>query len=224
MIAATATGWPAQQPWAIGLLRLPGGYQPYAVSARDIERDTAWAMHVFEWIGLKAGEPVHLIGAGCDNEILWPYENALIRMRAPFGVAEPVRIDAARTNMFLRRFRMQAVIGLSGELVDGLVAAGRDLEHLLGHSIIVALPDACAKLGDAGLAPWKMLPVGPMYAFEPPAGGGARYDASEWFVEADGEELLLTSLASRASPFVRLRTGVKGRVEVGPAGRLLLVH
>lgn len=217
MIAATEAAWPVQQPWAIGLLRLPSGYQPYAVSARDIERDTAWATRVFEWIGLKPNLPVHLVGAGCDNEILWPYENALIRMKVPFGVAEPVRIDTPRTDMFLRRFRMQAVIGLSGELVDGLLAAGRELRQLLGHSTVVALPDAGSRLREAGLAPWKMVPVGPMCAFEAPEGGGARYDNSEWLVEDDGNELLLTSLASRASPFVRLKTGVKGRVEVREA-------
>jgi hypothetical protein len=217
MIAATEAAWPAQQPWAIGLLRLPGGYQPYAVSARDIERDTAWATRVFRWIGLKPRLPAHLVGAGCDNEILWPYENALIRMNVPFGVAEPVRIDTPRTDMFLRRFRMQAVIGVSGELVDGLLAAGRDLQQLLGDSIVVALPDACASLRKVGIPPWKMVPVGPMVAFETPDGDGARYDQSEWYVEDDGNELLLTSLASRASPFVRLRTGVSGGVEVRPA-------
>lgn len=201
------------QRWAIGLLRLPGGYQPYTVSLRDIERDTAWARDVFARLGLRAGVPLHLIGAGCDNEILWPYENALIGMKVPFGVAEPVAIDAPRSDMFLRRFRMQAVVGLSGELVDALVALGRDLETLLGHSTIVALPDAVPALRAAGLAPWTMRAIGPIYAFESPEGGGARYDESEWLIEEQGGELLLTSVAPRACPFVRLRTGVRGRVE-----------
>ena len=199
--------------WAIGLLRLPGGYQPYTVSLRDIERDTAWAESVFRRIGIEAGRPMHLIGTGCDNEILWPYENALIRMKVPFGVAEPVAIDAPRTDMFLRRFRMQAVVGLSGEIVDALVALERDLKALFGHSTLVVLPDAAAKLRAAGLAPWTMVPIGPLYAFESRARDGARYDESEWLIEEDGVQLLLTSLAPRACPFVRLRTGVAGHVE-----------
>ncbi len=166
--------------WAIGLLRLPGGYQPYPVSLRDIERDTAWALTVFERIGIERGKPAHLIGTGCDNEILWPYENALIRMNVPFGVAEPVAIDAPRTDMFLRRFAMQAVIGLTAEIVDELVALGRDLGALLAHSTLVALPDAAPTLRAHGLAPWTMVPIGPIYAFESAARDGARYDQSEW--------------------------------------------
>ena len=204
--------------WAIGLLRLPGGFQPYPVSLRDIERDTLWATKVFDWIGIERGKPVHLIGTGCDNEILWPYENALIRMQVPFGVAEPVAIDAPRTDMFLRRFTMQAVIGLSGEIVEALILLERNLKTLLGHSKLVVLPQAHDKLRQAGLAPWKMVPVGPIFAFEPPDGGGARYDNAEWLVEDDGGELLLTSLAPRACPFVRLRTGVKGKIEIRTAG------
>jgi hypothetical protein len=200
------------QPWAIGLLRLPDGCQPYPVSLRDIERDTAWARSVFERIGIRSGVPVHLIGAGCDNEILWPYENALIAMKVPFGVAEPVAIDAPRSDMFLRRFGMQAVMGLSGELVNALVALGRDLKALLGHSTLIVLPDAAPALRAAGLVPWVMHPIGPIWAFESPEGDGARYDATEWLIEEDAGELLLTAVAPRACPLVRLRTGVRGRV------------
>jgi len=200
--------------WAIGLLRLPGGTQPYTVSLRDIESDTAWARRVFERLGLRPGLPLHLIGTGCDNEILWPYENALIGMKVPFGVAEPVAIDAPRSDMFLRRFRMQAVVGLSGEIVAALLALGRDLPALLGHSTIVALPDAVPALRAAGLAPWTMLPIGPIWAFESPVADGAHYDQNEWLVEEHGGELLITSLAARATPFVRLRTGVRGRIAV----------
>jgi hypothetical protein len=148
--------------WAIGLLRLPGGYQPYTVSLRDIERDTAWASKVFELLGVRPGLPLHLIGAGCDNEILWPYENALIGMKVPFGVAEPVAIDAPRSDMFLRRFRMQAVLGLSGELVDAFMALGRDLQALLGHSIVAAMPEALPALRAAGLTPWTQRQIGPI--------------------------------------------------------------
>jgi hypothetical protein len=200
------------QRWAIGLLRLPGGVQPYTVSLRDIERDTAWARSVFERMGIRSGVPMHLIGAGCDNEILWPYENALIGMKVPFGVAEPVAIDAPRSDMFLRRFRMQAVMGLSGELVNAFVAMGRDLKALLGHSTVVALPDAAAALRAAGLEPWVMHPIGPIWAFESPERDGARYDESEWLIEEDAGELLLTAVAPRASALTRLRTGVRGTV------------
>jgi hypothetical protein len=161
-------------------------------------------------MALRAGAPAHLIGAGCDNEILWPYENALMALGIPFGVAEPVAIDATRSDMFLRRFRMQAVIGLTGELVDALVALGRDLNALLGDSILAATPDALTTLRAAGLAPWTLLPLGPLWAFEPPDGGGAEYDRSEWRVDCVDGELLVSSRAARATTLVRLRTGVRG--------------
>lgn len=198
--------------WAVALLRVPHGTHTYTVSLRDIEADTAWARHVFERMGLQPGQPAHLIGAGFDYAILWPYENALMGLAVPFGVAEPVAIDAPRTDMLLRRLRMQAVIGLTGEIVAALQALGRDLTLLLGHSTLAALPDAAAVLRGAGLKPWTLLPLGPLWAFEPPEGGGADYDRSEWRVEAIDGELVVSSVTERATPWQRLRTGVRGSV------------
>jgi hypothetical protein len=209
--------------WAIGLLRLPNEVRTYTVSLRDIDADTRWARRVFARLGVVAGRPLHLIGAGCDNEILWPYENALIGMRVPFGVAEPVAIDAPRSDMFLRRFRMQAVIGMSAALVNALVELKRDLRALLGDATVVALPDAVAILRAAGLAPWTMLPLGPIFAFESPQRDGALYDESEWLVESHDGELLVSSVAARACRFERLRSGVPGRVEID-AGASRRIH
>ena len=206
--------------WAVALLRLPGGTHTFSVSLRDIEADTAWARRVFERMSLRKGQPAHLIGAGFDNAILWPYENALMALGVPFGVAEPVAIDAPRTDMFLRRLRMQAVIGLTGELVDALHGLGRDLKALLGHSTLVAMPDAAATLRAAGLAPWTLLPLGPLWTFEPPDGGGAEFDRSEWRIESVDGELLVSSVGPRATPQHRLATGVRGAVAAD--GRLIL--
>jgi hypothetical protein len=205
--------------WAVALLRLPGGTHTFSVSLRDIEADTAWACRVFERMGLQRGLPAHLIGAGFDYAILWPYENALIGLGVPFGVAEPVTIDAPRTDMLLRRLRMQAVIGLTGEIVAALLALGRDLPSLLGHSTLATLPDATGVLREAGLRPWTVLPLGPLWAFEPPEGGGADYDRSEWLVETIDGELVVSSMAARATPWRQLRTAVRGRIAAD--GRVL---
>jgi hypothetical protein len=199
--------------WAVQLLRLPDGAQPVTVSLRDIEADTAWARRVFERMGLVPGQPAHLIGAGHDNALLWPYENALLQMGVPFGVAEPVAIDAPRSDMFLRRFRMQAVIGLSAELVQALIDLRRDLRDLLGPSTLVALPEAAALLRDAGLAPWTLLPLGPAWGFEPPDRSGAAFDGSQWRVESIDGQLCISSVAARATPQVRLACGRRGTVD-----------
>lgn len=206
--------------WAVFLLRLPGGTRTCSVSLRDIEADTAWARRVFARMGLRRGQPAHLIGAGFDNALLWPYENALMQLGVPFGVAEPVAIDAPRTDMFLRRLRMQAVIGLTGELVDALRALGRDLQALLGPSTLVALPDAAATLRAAGLAPWTLVPLGPLWAFEPPEGGGAEFDREEWRVDSADGELIVSSVGPRATPQHRLASGVRGSID--SAGRVVL--
>ena len=124
--------------------------------------------------------------------------------------------------MFLRRLRMQAVIGLTGELVDALHGLGRDLKALLGQSTLVALPDAAATLRAAGLAPWTLLPLGPLWAFEPPEGGGAEFDRSEWRVESAGGELLVSSAGARATPQHRLATGVRGNIAAD--GRIVLTR
>jgi hypothetical protein len=76
----------------------------------------------------------------------------------------------------------------------------------------VALPAAAARLRSAGLAPWTLLPLGPLWAFEPSEGGGASYDVNEWHVEAIDGELHVSSAGRRATPFARLPTGVRGRI------------
>lgn len=210
--------------WAVGVIRTVHGSHAYPTSHRDIERDTAWAERVYDEMGLAAGRFVHLVGAGAAYEMVWPYENALIRKRIPFGASEPVALDAARAALFLRRFALQALIGLSLPIVDYLVAQGRDAGALLGAvATVAALPEAYPRLRALGLSPWRMIPVGALFAFEPPAGGGARYDESEWLVESRDGELLLTAIGARACPLVRLRTGVRGQVErVDGASRLFL--
>ena len=46
---------------AVFLLRLPGGTRACSVSLRDIEADTAWARRVFARMGLRRGQPSHLL-------------------------------------------------------------------------------------------------------------------------------------------------------------------
>lgn len=215
---------PPDAPWIVGVARFGCGTLPYPLSRRDVERDTAWALTVYGWLGLEPGRTVHLIGDGADEISWWPFENAAMRLRVPWIQAEASRFDANRTDMILRRFRLQAVIGLSAPVLDTLLELGRDLRALLSPlRAIVARPEAVATLHAHGFSPWRLVQIGPVLAFEPPQGGGARYDDSEWRIEAIDGELALTSINARASPFARLRTGVRGRVElVDGAPRVLL--
>ncbi|MGH8447279.1 MAG: hypothetical protein ACREVL_18585 [Solimonas sp.] len=210
-IAATA---PAAQPWIVGVAHFACGTLPYPLSRRDIERDTAWALSLYDALGLQPGTTIHLIGDGAEEVSWWPFENAAMRRRIPWIQAEAGAFDANRTDMVLRRFKLQAVLGLSEPVLDALLQLGRDpVEFFGGLRAVVALPAAAAKLAAHGMAAWKLVQLGPVFAFEPPAGGGARFDESEWRVDAVDGELALTTVNARAAPFARLRTGVRGRVE-----------
>ncbi|HTQ15794.1 MAG TPA: hypothetical protein VML93_00300, partial [Mycobacterium sp.] len=79
-----------------------------------------------------------------------------------------------------------------------------------------------AALRQAGLAPWTLLPLGPLWAFEPPGGGGAAYDRNEWLVEAIDGELRLSTVGPRATRFERLALGQRGSVAAD--GRVVLAR
>ncbi|MGB0210734.1 hypothetical protein [Algiphilus sp.] len=205
---------PSGKPWLIGLAHVAGGALPYPLSRRDIERDTEWALRVYQWMGLREGVPIHLVGDGAHEVLWWPFENAAMRLGIPWTEAESAAFDTRRTDMVLRRFGLQAVIGLSAPVVRGLLDEGRDLDTLLPKDLVLAATaDGTRCLNEHGLRCWRIIRIGPIFAFEPPEGGGARYDEREWRLDASDGELRLTSLGNRAAPFVKLRTGIKGRVE-----------
>ncbi len=206
---------PDGAPWMVGMARFSCGNLPYPLSRRDIECDSEWALRVYGWLDLEAGQPVHLIGDGADEVSWWPFENAAIRRRIPWIQAEASAFDAARTDMVLRRFRLQAVLGLSLPVLEHLQALDRDLPQLLSTMrAIVATPAAAALLRTLGIPAWRQIQLGPIFAFEAADGGGARYDHSEWRVDARDGELMLSSMNSRAAPFAQIGTGVRGQVAV----------
>ncbi len=225
--AALDLRMPAELPWIVGVAHFACGTLPYPLSRRDIERDSAWALSVYDRLGLDAGSTIHLIGDGAEEVSWWPFENAAMARRIPWIQAESGVFDVSRTDMVLRRFKLQAVLGLSEPVLDALLALGRDPQQFFGSlRAVVATPPAANKLRALGVAAWTLVQIGPVFAFESPAGDGARYDESEWRVESIDGELALSSVHARAAPFARLRTGVRGRIETvnTTAGRERRVH
>lgn len=209
-----------EAPWIVGVGHFACGTLPYPLSRRDVERDTAWALQIYERLGLEAGRTIHLIGDGADEISWWPFENAAMRRRIPWIQAESGAFDANRTDMVIRRFRLQAVLGLSAPVLDALLQLGRDPREFFGGlRAVVATPAAVATLARHGVAAWKLVQLGPVFAFEPPQGGGAFYDGSEWRVDEIDGELALSAVNARAAPFAHLRTGVRGRVETVDSAR-----
>lgn len=199
--------------WAVGSMTVGGSRLPYPVSRRDIERDTEWAQGRLQAAGVEAGAVVLFVASCGEWGQSWPYQNAAMRLSAPYLTAEDSPWDASRSEMFLRRFRCRVAFGISAGLLDGLQQAGHALDTVFADAgCVMARPEAAVRLREAGLAPWTLLPLGPMFALAAPDDAGAVYDEQEWLVEEADGELLLTSLAPRACPLVRLHTGVRGRV------------
>lgn len=210
---------PAGVPWMVGVAHLGGNTLPYPMSRRDVEADTNWAQRIYSEMDIIAGETVHLIGDGVHETSWWPFENAAMRLHAPWIQSEASAFDAARADMILRRFRLQAVLGLSIDVLDYLEAQGRDLRELLGRvRVIAATPAAARRLAAMDLACWTVAQIGPLLCFEPPQGGGLRFDDREWHIDAPQGELRLTSLGARAAPFAAIGTGIRGRVEAADDG------
>lgn len=218
---------PPGLPWLIGLIHVAAGAIPYELSRRDVERDTAWALRIYRELGLEAGGTVHLVGDGTEEVCWWAFQAAAMNSGIPWIEAEGGSHDAARTDMVVRRFKLQAVIGLSEPVLDAMQALGRDPVQYFGSlRALVARPGADARLRALGIHCWTQHLLGPLFAFESAPGEGARYDETEWRVDSLDGELAVTAVNDRASPFVRLRTGQRGRVEAvtGAAGSERRIH
>ncbi|MFZ4603287.1 MAG: hypothetical protein ACOYM8_12610 [Caulobacterales bacterium] len=209
--------------WGVGRIRTPHGVIPYPLSHRDIESDTRWALAVFERMGVCAGKQVLFIGAGAQWGQDWPYQNAAMRIATIASYAENSPFDAYRVEMFTRRFRFHAVLGVSGAILDGLEQAGHDLARVFAHvPVVCAMVEAAPRLLAKGVRCWRQIDLGATYAFESPDEQGARYDESEWLVESRDGALLISARHPRASPFVRLSSGVSGALAAGDDRRILL--
>jgi hypothetical protein len=138
-------------------------------------------------------------------------------MKSP---APPTPMDAFRVAALARQLEPQVVMGVTGDVLDGLTEAGRDPADVLGPvpAVVTSDDDAHARLNAAGMAPRRWVRLGPTSAIEGLGEDGPVYDAARWDVETDGGELLVSNLVPRLSDARRLRTGVRGQVVA--AGRV----
>lgn len=218
-MTGTITPASIQGLFATGLIRLTTGSILYALGEADVEADTRWALSMLSQMGARSGSMTHIIGAGTDWLQLWPWESAVMLGGNTYSSAEANIFDASRSEMFLRRFDLAVVIGVNATLLDFLSEIGADTAALLNKAgAVVATHDASERLDALGVAHWRMHLLGPVCLLESPSRNGARYDQSQWLVEEQNGELLVTSIASRLTPLVRLRTAVCGSVSVKPDG------
>jgi len=84
-----------------------------------------------------------------------------------------------------------------------------------GVRMLGAHPGAYERLAAVGLAPVSVALCGPALAIGREPGGPAFVATAEWELAADGDRIAITSLRTRAQPFIRTPIAVRGTIANG---------
>ena len=200
--------------WGVGRIVVDGELTPWPVAQRDIEDEAQSLVPRLSALGLDPGGLVLVVAMLSQAVHAVPLEQAAGKVGALYSSADATPFDAFRVAALTRQLGPQAVIGITGEVLDGLVEAGRDPTDVLGPvpAVVTADDDAHARLRAAALSPRRWLKLGPTSAIQGLGEDGPVYDASRWRVEELGGELVVSNIASRLTDATRLRTGIRGRV------------
>ena len=200
--------------WGVGRIVVGGDVTPWPVAERDIDDEADALAPRLAALGLEPGGLVLVVAMLSEAIHAVPLERAAGRIGALYSSADATPFDAFRVAALTRQLEPTVVIGVTGDVLDGLVDAGRDPAEALGPvpAVVTADDDAHTRLGAAGLAPRRWVKLGPTSAIEDVAGEGPVYDASRWRVEEDGAQLVVGNLVPRLTDATRLRTGIRGRV------------
>jgi hypothetical protein len=200
--------------WGVGRIVVGGEVTPWPVAQRDIEDEAESLAPRLAALGLEPSGLVLVVAMLSQAVHAVPLEQAAGKVGALYSSADATPFDAFRVAALARQLEPQVVIGITGEVLDGIVEAGRDPADVLGPvpAVVTADDDAHARLRAGGLSPRQWLKLGPTSAIEGLGEDGPVYDASRWRVEADDDELVISNVAPRLTEARRLRTGVRGRV------------
>jgi hypothetical protein len=200
--------------WGVGRIVVDGTVTPWPVAERDIDDEAESLAPRLAALGLEPGGLVLVVAMLSQAIHAVPLERAAGKVGALYSSADATPFDAFRVSALTRQLEPQVVIGITGDVLDGLVEAGRDPADVLGAvpAIVAADDEAHARLRAAGLAPRRFVQLGPTTAIEGLDADGPVYDASRWAVEEDHGELLVSNLVPRLTEAQQLRTGVRGRV------------
>jgi hypothetical protein len=200
--------------WGIGRYQVDGRPVDFPISWEDRDRDTDWAASVLAQHGVGAGTAVLVVGGMAESPWFDPFETAVLRRGGHYSIGEIISFEAFRSGMYARRLDVEVVFGINRAVAEGL---GDELGPAFsGVRTILARPDAVPVLHAAGRPALTVSRVGPALAVECPVGAGAHVNGAEWSVEADGADLLLTTVGPRAHRLERQRVGVAGRVSADP--------
>ena len=164
-------------------------------------------------LGVGAGDFCLYSFLYAQSAQFWPWLKAGFDRGARVATGSAWAWDAGRHEMYLRLFDVKLAFGASGATLDTLEAMGHDTAKVFAAArTLVVLPEAFERLRGKGLAPWRIVWLGPIFALDPGDGSGGRFDTDQWTLESvDGE--VRVSSHGRTTAFDRARTGVAGRVE-----------
>jgi hypothetical protein len=182
-----------------------------------VQRDITAATSVLREIGLGPGTRVLVCSLLSEAGQFWPLTVGAMLTGAQLSCADANAGDASRVAMFVRLLDFDAVLGVTGAVLDGLERLGHAPADVFGGvGIVGARPDAYGRLVDAGLAPHHFVLCGPATGVALEPGSPARVDRDEWDLDTDDGRVVVTNLRPRATRFVRTETAVHG--SAGDAG------
>jgi hypothetical protein len=209
--------------WGVGRLVVDSEVTPWPVGQRDIDDEAESLAPRLAALGLEPGGLVLIVSMLSQALHVVPLERAAGKLGALYSSADATPFDAFRVATLARQLEPQIVLGVTGDVLDGLADGGREPADVLGPvpAVVTADDDAHGLLRAAGLTPRRWVRLGPTSAIEGRDGGGAVYDATRWDVRAaDNGELVISNRVPRLTQARALRTGVRGRVVT--EGRLAL--
>jgi hypothetical protein len=202
--------------WGVGsYLDEHGRRAPWRISHEEIGRDIGVAVDVLTGLDL-AGKRVLWCSMLSEAGQFWPYVCGTVMAGSRLSCADSTHGEALRVSMFLRLMDYDAVFGVTGDLLDGLDASGHPWAEVFdGVRLLGAYPGAYERLAAAGLAPVHFALCGPAIAIGREPDGPAFVAGAEWEIAADDDHLAITSLNSRAQPFIRTPIAVRGTIVRG---------
>jgi hypothetical protein len=200
--------------WGVGRLVVGGEVTPWPVAERDIDDEAESLAPRLAALGLEAGGLVLIASMLSQAMHVVPLERAAGKIGALYSSADATPFDAFRVAALTRQLEPQVVMGITGDVLDGLAEAGRQPAEVLGGvpAVVTADADAHARLRAQGLTPRRWVRLGPTSAIEGLEDDRLVYDATRWSVDHDGDELIVTNLTPRLTACTSLRTGVRGTV------------
>jgi hypothetical protein len=184
----------------------------WEISHDEIGRDIAAATEVLQALDVAGGR-VLVCSMLREAGQFWPYVVGTVLAGAQLSCTDATEGDAARVAMFLDGMEYGVVLGITGAVLDGLAALGRDYADVFGRvRVLGARPGAYERLEAAGLAPTRFVLCGPAVAIGREPGGPAYAPEAEWALDSDAGRIVVSSRRPRAQPFDRTPTAVRGEI------------